>query len=54
VNPVVAVLLGYFLAGEAIDLRVALGTLCVLVSVVVITTTRVKKPLPMVAVEDTR
>ena len=54
VNPVVAVLLGYFLAGEAIDLRVALGTLCVLVSVVVITTTRVKKPMPMVAVEDTR
>ena len=40
VNPVVAVLLGYFLAGEAIDLRVALGTLCVLISVVVITTTR--------------
>jgi drug/metabolite transporter (DMT)-like permease len=54
VNPVVAVLLGYFLAGEAIDLRVALGTLCVLISVVVITTTRVKKPLPMLAVEDTR
>ena len=52
VNPVVAVLLGYFLAGEAIDLRVALGTLCVLVSVVVITTTRVKKPT--LAVEDTR
>jgi drug/metabolite transporter (DMT)-like permease len=54
VNPVVAVLLGYFLAGEAIDLRVALGTLCVLVSVVVITTTRVKKPMPRLAVEDTR
>ena len=44
VNPVIAVLLGYFLAGEALDLRVALGTLCVLVSVVVITTTRGKKP----------
>jgi drug/metabolite transporter (DMT)-like permease len=43
VNPVVAVLLGYFLAGEAIDIRVALGTLCVLISVVVITTTRGKK-----------
>ena len=40
VNPVVAVLLGYFLAGETLDLRVALGTLCVLISVVVITTTR--------------
>jgi drug/metabolite transporter (DMT)-like permease len=40
VNPVIAVLLGYFLAGEPLDLRVALGTLCVLISVVVITTTR--------------
>jgi drug/metabolite transporter (DMT)-like permease len=45
VNPVVAVLLGYFLAGETLDLRVALGTLCVLVSVVVMTTMRAKKPL---------
>ena len=43
VNPVVAVLIGYFLAGEALDLRTILGTLCVLISVVVITTTRVKK-----------
>lgn len=42
VNPVVAVLLGYFAAGEALDLRVGLGTLCVLVSVVVITTMRAK------------
>jgi len=38
VNPVVAVLVGYFLGGEALDLRTALGTLLVLVSVVVITT----------------
>ncbi len=45
VNPVIAVVLGYFLAGEALDLRVALGTLCVLISVVVITTTRAKKPV---------
>jgi drug/metabolite transporter (DMT)-like permease len=45
VNPVIAVLLGYFLAGEALDLRVALGTLCVLISVIVITTTRAKKPV---------
>jgi drug/metabolite transporter (DMT)-like permease len=43
VNPVVAVLLGYFLGGEALGLRTILGTLCVLVSVVVITTTRGKK-----------
>jgi drug/metabolite transporter (DMT)-like permease len=38
VNPVVAVLLGYFLADEVLDLRTVLGTLCVLVSVVVIIT----------------
>ena len=45
VNPVVAVLIGYFLGGEALDLRVVLGTLCVLISVVVITTMQVKKPV---------
>ncbi len=39
VNPVVAVLVGYFLGGEALGLRTILGTLCVLISVVVITTT---------------
>jgi drug/metabolite transporter (DMT)-like permease len=38
VNPVVAVLLGYFLAGEALGARTVAGTLLVLVSVVVITT----------------
>ncbi len=40
VNPVVAVLLGYFLGGEALGLRTILATLFVLISVVVITTTR--------------
>ena len=39
VNPVVAVLVGYFLGGEAIGPRTVVGTLLVLVSVVVITTT---------------
>jgi drug/metabolite transporter (DMT)-like permease len=39
VNPVVAVLVGYFLGGEAIGPRTLAGTLLVLVSVVVITTT---------------
>jgi len=39
VNPVVAVLLGYFLGGEAMGVRTVVGTLLVLVSVVVITTT---------------
>jgi drug/metabolite transporter (DMT)-like permease len=43
VNPVVAVLLGYFFADEALGTRTIVGTLCVLVSVIVITTTRGKK-----------
>jgi drug/metabolite transporter (DMT)-like permease len=41
VNPVVAVLLGYFVGGESLDLRTALGTACVLISVVVITSHRI-------------
>jgi drug/metabolite transporter (DMT)-like permease len=53
VNPVVAVLVGYFLGGETLGLRTILGTLFVLISVVVITTTRVKKPVAALAVEDT-
>jgi drug/metabolite transporter (DMT)-like permease len=43
VNPVVAVLLGYFLGGETLGRRTILGALFVLISVVVITTTRAKK-----------
>jgi drug/metabolite transporter (DMT)-like permease len=39
VNPVVAVLVGYFLGGEALGGRTVAGTLLVLVSVIVITTT---------------
>jgi drug/metabolite transporter (DMT)-like permease len=38
VNPVVAVLIGYFLGGEALGPRTILGTLFVLISVLVITT----------------
>ena len=38
VNPVVAVLVGYFFGGEAIGPRTIVGTALVLVSVVVITT----------------
>jgi drug/metabolite transporter (DMT)-like permease len=53
VNPVVAVLLGYFLGGEALGLRTILGTLFVLVSVLVITTTPAKKPVAALAVGDT-
>jgi len=44
VNPVVAVIVGYFLGGETVGPRTLVGTLLVLVSVVVITTTRAKKP----------
>lgn len=45
VNPVVAVTVGYFLGGETVGPRTILGTLLVLVSVIVITTTRTKKPV---------
>ncbi len=53
VNPVIAVLVGYFVGGEALGLRTILGTLFVLLSVVVITTTRVKKPVAALAVSKT-
>ncbi len=52
VNPVVAVLLGYLLGGEALGPRTILGTLFVLISVVVITTTRTKKAAIAAPVED--
>jgi drug/metabolite transporter (DMT)-like permease len=42
VNPVVAVLLGYFAGGEALGVRTIIGTVCILVSIIVITTTRAK------------
>ncbi|MGD0618359.1 MAG: EamA family transporter [Bryobacteraceae bacterium] len=44
VNPVVAVLIGYFFGGEALGLRTILGTVFVLASVVLITTARAKAP----------
>ena len=46
VNPVVAVLVGYFLGGEPLDLRTILGTLLILVGVIVITTTGSKTHAP--------
>ncbi len=52
VNPVVAVLVGYFLGGEGLGVRTILGTLLVLISVVVITTTRAKIPVATQAMED--
>ena len=52
VNPVVAVLVGYFLGGEALGLRTILGTLFVLISVVVITMMPMKKPGAALLGED--
>ncbi|HEY3788076.1 MAG TPA: EamA family transporter [Urbifossiella sp.] len=48
VNPLVAVLLGYFFGGEAVGLRTILGTACILISVVAIALTpaRSRSPLP--------
>lgn len=46
VNPVVAVLIGYFVGGEALGERTIVGTALVLVSVVVITTSKAKKIQP--------
>ena len=54
VNPVVAVLVGYFLGGEALDARILVGAAFVLVSVIVITTSKAKKPetVPAVTARD--
>ncbi len=53
VNPVVAVLVGYFLGGETLGLRTILGTLFVLASVMLITTKRIKKLAETLPKEDT-
>lgn len=53
VNPIVAVLVGYFLGGEALSARTIVGTLFVLVSVVVITTMPAKKPVTTLLAETT-
>ena len=52
VNPVVAVLMGYFLGGESLGLRTILGTLFVLTSVVVITSTRAENSSAPLKVGD--
>ena len=52
VNPIVAVLVGYFLGGEALTARTILGTFLVLISVIVITTMPAKKPVESVLAED--
>jgi len=53
VNPVVAVLVGYVLGGEALGTRTILGTLFILISVIVITTTKVKKSAVTPPLKDT-
>lgn len=53
VNPVVAVLLGFFVGGEMLGVRTILGAFLVLISVVVITTTRTKKPARVLSPEET-
>jgi drug/metabolite transporter (DMT)-like permease len=45
VNPVIAVVIGYFFGGEGLGPRTIVGTLLVLVSVLVITTTPARKPV---------
>jgi drug/metabolite transporter (DMT)-like permease len=52
VNPVVAVIVGYFLAGEPLGMRTIVGTLCVLTSVVVITSTRAERSTPVLKVGE--
>ena len=52
VNPIVAVIVGYFLGGEALGLRTVVGTAFILISVVVIRTTRTKKQMAALPVED--
>ncbi|HSN18510.1 MAG TPA: EamA family transporter [Gammaproteobacteria bacterium] len=56
VNPVVAVLLGYFMGGEALGTRTVLGALLVLVSVVMITLPITRQPTTQsrIAVSDER
>jgi drug/metabolite transporter (DMT)-like permease len=54
VNPVVAVLVGYFFGGEALGARTILGTLFVLISVLVITTAPGKKRERAVAAEEVK
>jgi drug/metabolite transporter (DMT)-like permease len=52
VNPVVAVVVGYFLGGEPLGLRTIGGTLLVLVSVIVITTARSIKRVAETVAEE--
>jgi drug/metabolite transporter (DMT)-like permease len=50
VNPVVAVIVGYFLGGEALNARIVFGAAFVLVSVIMITTSKATKAETVTAV----
>jgi drug/metabolite transporter (DMT)-like permease len=52
VNPVVAVLVGYYFGGETLDARTILGTLFVLIGVIVITTAPANKASTGGGVQD--
>lgn len=52
VNPVVAVIVGYWLGGEPLGARTILGGLFIVASVVAITSMQAKKPAPVPAFED--
>ena len=52
VNPLVALLVGHFLGGEAFGLRTVLGALFILMSVLVITTMPAQKPAATVAAKN--
>jgi drug/metabolite transporter (DMT)-like permease len=52
VNPLVALLVGHFLGGEALGLRTVLGALFILMSVLVITTMPAQKPAATVAAKN--
>ena len=54
VNPLVAVVLGYFWGGEALGMRTVLGTACILASVLIITTARAQKAAPQIAEQVSR
>ena len=52
VNPVVAVILGYWLGGEPLGARTVLGGLFVVASVVAITSIQAGKPVPAIVLEE--
>jgi drug/metabolite transporter (DMT)-like permease len=52
VNPVIAVVVGYFFGGEPLGVRTILGTLFVLTSVVVITSSKGERSTARIPTAD--